>query len=113
MITEMPHMQSRRIDKRKKGIRTGCEKTAGTEIKHYARHYEKLSALCLDHIFYGVSQATATSEVKAAKRQETSRRWGRKLVEFLFATIPCIGVYVYILLRYSYRLQRRLAELPR
>lgn len=95
-------------------MRTGWEKTAGTEIKHYARHYEKLSALCLDHIFYGVSQATArrakSKQRKAKKRADDE---GRKLVEFIFATIPCIGVYVYILLRYSYRLQRRLAELPR
>lgn len=49
-------------------------------------------------------QSQANEEARNGPTKE-----GRKLVEFIFATIPvCIGVYVYILLRYSYRLQRRL-----
>jgi len=101
-----------RISERRKRGRTGCEKTAGTEIKHYMpgikRNYPRYTSI-ISFIEFRRQPQRAKSRQRKGKKRAGMTGDGNSL-NLHSPLYQYIGVYVYILLRYSYRLQRRLRQ---
>lgn len=116
MIVEIFHMYVgvKNMSERRNRVALGVKRRRELKLNimpGIKRNYPRYASIISFMEFRRQPQRAKSRHRKGKKRADEE---GRKLIGFIFATIPIYRrIRVYILLRYSYRLQRRLAELPR